>query len=794
MSPVSNKKTRKTPRKKSVGKFLSRRKKFFIAVAKALLIMFIVLSCALIGILGGTVYGYIKTATPITPAQLKLNTTSFVYDYTGKNVIAQLNGMENRQQVTLDQIPKHLQNAIIAIEDKNFRRHGGIDIKRFVGAVINYVTRAGNATYGGSTITMQLVKNITKEDDRSIKRKIQEQYKAIQLERKLTKDQILELYLNTIPMGGRYYGVEAASLAYFNKHVWELSLAECASLAAIPNATAIYSPVTESGRANNKKRQEIILSEMKKQGYINEKEYEEALKQPLNFADPSATQVATSRQNYFIDQVVTDVANDLMDKYNMSWDEALRAIYNSGYKIYSTCDPKVQEALDKVFENDKYFEIIDPNIEHPQAAMVVIDPYTGHVRGIRGGYGKKTADLTFNRATQMKRSVGSSFKPIVDYAPAIDMRLATAATVVDDVPVYMDPVNQKGKLYPRNFTGTYQGLTTIRDAIKRSVNVVAAKVFSEYTKVDNAFMYLKRVGIDLKKSEDGNLSVSLGGLTHGISPLQLAAAYAPFVNRGLYVKPVTYTKVVDSNGNVVLENEVKTSIVYEESTAFIMTEMLKDVCRSGGTAYYYDSVAGGNLGLIQNGKMPIAGKTGTTNDDRDRWFVGYSHYYVAATWYGYDNNHEVKLSWNYNPALRLWHLVMEEIHKGLAPKEIIQKPDDVIVKRVCIDSGKVPTELCTKDPRGNRTRNEYFVKGTEPRDDDTCDVHVMARVCTASKDSLQRNVLAGPLCPASTVKEGVYIQRREPFVPTGKNDPWPLDWKYELSPEEYCKVHNQDLE
>ncbi|KNY27131.1 transglycosylase domain-containing protein [Pseudobacteroides cellulosolvens] len=750
---------------------------FITTVLKILFISLLLVSFAAAGILGGLIFGYIKTTTPIKPEQLDLkNITSFVYDSKG-NEIMQLKGEQNRILVEHDSIPDNLRNALISIEDKRFYDHKGIDLIRISSAVFNFLKPGGNM-HGGSTITQQLVKNITGDTRRTLKRKVQEQYMAIQLEKHLSKEKILDLYMNLIYMGGNYYGVETASQVYFGKSVKDLTLAQCASLAGITNLPGIYAPVSEKNIKKNIERQKNILFEMKRSGSITEQQYQQALKEDLKFVASDKNKIKTVKtQSFFVDQVIIDVKKDLIAS-GMSPQLADKTIYSNGIKIYSTMDPDIQKGMDEVFTNDKYFPIIKRNLQHPQAAMVIMDPSTGQVKALYGGYGQKTGDLILNRATQIQRQPGSTFKPIADYAPAIDMKLITAASVFDDAPSYLNPASKSP--YPTNYTkGYYSGLTTIHTALYQSINVVAAKTWLKLGS-SLSLKYLARNGINLNKENDGNLSIAMGGLHEGVNTLKMAAAYVPFVNDGVYRDPITYTKVLDKDGNVLLEKKSKSTMVYDnEGTAFIMTRMMQDVCRIG-------TASTKGLGLIQKGKIATAGKTGTTSDNRDKWFVGYTPYYVGATWYGYDKNSKLSPE-EYNQALIIWHEVMEKAHANLKPKEF--KQSTAVIKRtVCRYSGKTPSDLCARDPRGNAVIEEYFLPGTEPKSGDTCDVHVTKQVCKDSKDGFGRNNLFGPGCPQSSLIESVFVQRKVPYNKARAADPYPSDWKYE-APVSYCTIH-----
>lgn len=781
------------PKKKSKSKKKSSPyAQFTLAVVKTVVVIFLSLGCVFAGVLGGAVFGYIKNADPITPGQLELTKlTSFIYDK-DENEIAQIKGSENRVLVDHAEIPDNMRNAFIAIEDSRFKSHNGVDYKRFIGAALSYVINFGDAAYGGSTITQQLVKNITGNEDSTIKRKVQEAWQALQLEKNLSKDQILDNYMNRINTGYGCYGVQAAAKKFFNKDVKDLSLAECASIAGVTKSPGRYDPTLgEENKKKNKERQEVILGEMLKQGYVTQNEYNEAISEELKIYEGKneETQNVNTVQSYFVDYVLTQVKNDLMKEYNLSSDAASIRLYNSGLKIYTTQDSDVQKVMDEEFTDIENFPV-NQKISNPdmqaQAAMLVLDPITGQIRGMYGAYGVKKGNFTLNRATDMKRQPGSSFKPIADYAPALDLGTITPATVIDDVPIYLNPKTPNTP-YPTNYeSGSYQGLISIRNAVKKSQNVVAAQVWKDYLGADKSIEYLKKVNID--RSNEKYVSLSLGGLNEGVNPLLMAAAYVPFVNDGKYLEPISYTKVTDDKGNVILDKskEQKKNIAYKETTAFLMTSMLRDVVTSG-TAYPYGTVKN------QAGKViPTAGKTGTSSDYYDKWFVGYSPYYVGATWYGYNNPKSLK-SAEYSQALKIWSKVMNRIHSKLEVKDFKQ-PEGIVKKAVCIYSGKVPGPYCSQDPRGNAIRTEYFAKGTEPSSSDICDVHVLAKVDISSKDLYGRPLLANPYCPPQLVKEKVFIKRPVPYLPksnfTKSISTLIKDWMYELPQEEYCTIHN----
>lgn len=778
-------------------------KKFIFTSLKFLIIFIIALGCVAAGITGGAILGYIKTAEPITDEQLATRMsggTTIIYDSKG-NVIQKLTGNDNMdsEPVSDKDVPQYLKDAIISIEDERFETNAGIDIQGMIyggiGFVKSIVTGSNSGTRGGSTITQQVVKNITGNTKRSLERKVQEWYLAVQLNNKLEKWQILELYMNLSYFGNSCTGVQAASKKYFGKPVDELSLAQSALLAGITKYPGTYNPFTESGREEAKNRQEVILAKMLELGKINQQQYEEAVDADLHYASQSQSQKVTSVQSYFVDQVIVDVRNALIKQQNISKTMANYMIYGGGLQIYTTLDQNIQSDMDSIFNDDKYFPLINKSAEqqgeHPQAAMAIVDVKSGQVRALYGGYGKKLASNTLNRAssTLMKRQPGSSIKPLVVYAPSIDLKLITPATIIDDVPVYMLGGKDSEREYPGNYDNKHDGLTSVRNGLKNSVNVVAARIWRDILGPDESVEYLKKVGID--RTNEKYLSLVMGGLETGVNPLQMAAAYVPFAHKGLYYEPTTFTEVKDVNGKELIDRRAADfSVAYSEQTAFLMADMMQEVTKGKNSPYPHPGTAAANVNEKVIG-MPVAGKTGTTSSNIDKWFVGYTPYYTAAVWYGYDNNgsEPIKLtSKEYDQAQKIWAAVMAKVHDGL-PKKEFTIPSGIVQKKICIYSGKVATALCEKDPRGNATRMEYFIKGTEPRDDDPCDVHVEAQVCTESKDALDRNLLAGPYCPPDKVMTKVFIKRPTPYVPAKPGEKAPNDIKYELPAGEYCPLH-----
>ncbi|HHW04124.1 MAG TPA: penicillin-binding protein 1A [Thermoanaerobacterales bacterium] len=713
----------------------------------------------------GLFFAYIKDAPAFDPNRLKPSETSFVYDKDG-NEIAELHGEQNRIPVSIDRVPDHLKNAFIAIEDQYFYQHKGINVRSILGALWADIIH-GSYHRGASTITQQLVKNAFLSPEKTPKRKAQEAWLAIQLERHYTKNKILEFYLNQIYFGHSAYGVESAAEIYFGKSVDQLDLAESAMLAGIPKSPSIYSPYLNFDKA--KERQEIVLNTMVERNFITREQAEMAKKEQIKLVGLKNAK-ADYKAPFFTDYVIQELAAQLQKEFGMTEDEAYNKIYNEGLKIYTTVDMKIQEAAEKALSDPKNYPYSkkdkNGNLQ-PQAAAVVIDPHTGYIKAMVGGR-EHEQKLGFNRATQAFRQPGSAFKPIAVYTAAIDMGY-TAATVIDDSPVSYP--SGSGKAWtPENYTNDYKGLTSIRTAIANSVNVVAVKVLKSIG-IDRGIEYAQKLGIkDLVLSgrkNDRQLTIALGGLTKGVTPLELASAYGTLANQGVHIEPVAILKVVDKNGRTLIENKPDQWPAVSEQVAFIVTDMLRSVIKEG---------TGTRLASLP---FPVAGKTGTTSDSKDVWFVGYTPQLVAAVWMGHDEPAPMAhVAGGYQPAL-MWKQIMTVAQKDL-PVQNFPKPEGIVGPiNVCLDSGKLPTELCYKDPRGARVRGEYFIKGTEPTS--FCDVHVEKQI------DISTGLLATPYCPPELVRTKVFIQRPEPYTVSPKGQ-IPLDAKYE-APFEYCNIH-----
>ncbi|MDI6601152.1 MAG: penicillin-binding protein 1A [Thermoanaerobacteraceae bacterium] len=740
------------------------------------LILISILLAAVIaaGAVGGYVLAVIRSSPPLNPDNfLTQSQSSIVYAPDPKNPqsfvqVANLHGGHNRLWVSINKIPDNLKNAFIAVEDARFYKHHGVDFIRIAGALIADI-RTGDFSQGGSTITQQLIKNTMLSPEKTLKRKIQEAYLAYQLENVFSKDQILEAYLNTIYLSGpgvNAYGVEAASLVYFGKHVDQLDLAESAVIAGITKNPSKYSPY--ASKENAKERQELVLNLMLDQGYISQDEYEKAINEELVYK--SATWVNDYSHAYFVDQVINDVVEALQQKYNYSREDAENKVYNGGLKIYSTMDIKIQEDVEKSFENNELFpqnkQDENGNLQ-PQGAMIIIDYHTGEIKGIVGGRGHEGKRL-LNRATQSKRQPGSSIKPLTVYTPAIDNGFTTRSPI-DDTPFV---VHQKGGDWQvHNYENDYWGRISLREAIQYSRNIPAAKLVMSLG-VDTSVNYAQKFGLDIDPEDKYPAPMALGGLTHGVSPLQMAAAYGALANGGVYIEPHTYSKVVDRDGNVLLDNNPDKHVVVSKQVSYIMTSLMRSVV-SGGT---------GTGAQIPN--MPVAGKTGTTSNYKDAWFVGFTPYYSAAVWMGYDQNEVLKgpngryVTGGSYPA-RLWKDVMAKVHEGLPSKEF-DTPSGLTWVDVCRDSGELPTDLCAMDPRGSRVVNDVFIQGTEPKE--YCTLHQVANVDVVS------GKLATEYCPPENVQTKVFmnIPDRDPSLNT-------RDKAYIL-PVEYCDIHGPETQ
>lgn len=910
-----------------------------------LLILLMVLVVA-VGAVAGMVIAIAKDAPDIDPTNIEslLTQTSFILDENGK-IIEKIQSEKNeyRTIVKLDKMPKHLQDAFISIEDERFFTHIGIDPKGIIKSAIDNV-KAGHIVRGASTITQQLAKNLYLTDEKKFDRKIKEAYLSMQIEKVLTKDQILEAYLNRIYLGQGAYGVQAAAQTYFSKNVDELTIAESALLAGIIKSPSKYSPYqtikpddfnsdtqAEIGQIDilgekyiaiyndeSVTRQKLILDKMKELGKITDIEYEEALKQDIKESLKPGEKKITGISSYFTDFVKYQAINEMVNQLGYTREQAEEELYTGGLKIYSTMNVNMQHKIEEIYDNfteilvgnpekikgpalvswrldksgnilDEYnntvfykqenlfdenynlliengtyelqennlivknkkltpynsnidigdyytiddkknlvthsvgsltlpgdafnigenkeiiisskflsdksdFYKIDENnnlliksdyffrskdgIVQPQSATVVIDYRTGQIKALVGGRNIKGNKL-LNRATSSQRQPGSSIKPIAVYLPALDNGF-TAASVIDDVPFY----KETGEIWPKNWNKSYAGLTTLRKSVEQSVNVNSVKTL-EAIGINTSMEYLARLGIinpddpesdsfvsrsENQTSNDENLSaLGLGGMTKGLTPLEMTAAYGAIANGGTYNEPIAFTKILDKNGNLLLENVPNKNHVVAPEIAYIMSDILRT------------TVSNGIAGRAQMPNMPVAGKTGTTQDKADIWFVGYTPYYVTGVWIGNDSP-KIKLSEGSGKAAQFWKTIMTDIHENLETKKF-ERPENIVSVNVCSQSGKIPAEICSRDPRGSKIITEIFAKGTEPRE--ICDVHVELTVDTTT------NKIANEYCPEESVESKVFIMRNPPYNPENHGGIVPKDYIY-TAPSESCDVHNQE--
>lgn len=713
---IKNKKPKK-PGKKSVAKKI-------LTISLAVFLVIVILGCAGAGAIIGMVLTKVDGTMQEDLNALALNYTTTIYcqDENGEWVeYRRLSGEENRlwkdynrqlakaKDDEYEGIPQYLADAFVAIEDKRFFDHEGVDWKRTIGAFVNMVTNRTTSGYGGSSITQQLVKNLTKDNDRSAKRKVTEIMRARYLESKYTKETILECYMNTIAMGNGLYGVGVAAEYYFGKSVNELTLAECASIAGITNLPEKYRPDTNP--KNNKERRDLVLDLMHTQKLITTEEYENALKEPLNVVADKAALKQEEVNNYFVDKLIDDVVAALMEKYGWTKERAETNFYLGGYKIYSTVNSKIQDIMESVYEDEKY-NIEGKKGEHLQGSMVVMD-YSGHVLGMVGGMGQKDANRGLNRATMSPRQPGSTIKPLSAYAPAIERNLITYSSIVDDASTYYNNNTWR----PTNWYKKYKGKVTVEYALEISMNTIPVYLVDLLTKQASFNFITGSLGLDhLNNPHDVDYSpLGMGGTNGGVTTLESAAAFAIFGNKGKYYEPITFTKITDQFDNVIITNESTPTVAIAEDTAVIMNKLLQNVVKGAeGTGKEAKS-------FIPN--MDFYAKTGTANHANDIWFVGGSPYYVGASWCGYDELQKISDS---KQARKMWGAVMSQIHEGLEPKEF-EDSEFVEEKLYCMETGLLATTGCPVEKTGwYKTSGQKY-----------CDVHQGEEVKANTKKEIK---------------------------------------------------------
>ncbi len=786
-------------------------KKFSVIFMKTLLVCFLAIlvvgGCAGFGIVKGVVDSApeinLDDATPT-------GFLSTVLDKDGNQIAKLVATGSNRVYATFEEIPVHLQHAFVAIEDERFYEHNGIDLKGILRAGFIGLT-SGHFSEGASTITQQLLKNNvftswTSESSLAdkFKRKLQEQYLAMQLEKKVSKEWILENYLNTINLGQNTLGVQSASRRYFNKNVSDLTLSECAVIAAITQNPSRLNPI--SNPEKNAERREKVLRNMLKDEFISQTEFDEAMADDVyNRIQVVNTAVEEeSITSYFVDELTDQIIQDFIDFKGYTETQAYKALYNGGLTIYSTQDPAIQAICDEELNNpdnypsapqysfsyrltvekedgtfanyseqtmlsyyqsansdydinfssieeaqaaiDQYkAEVMEPGDKiveagetvtftlQPEAALTVIHQETGEVAAIVGGRGDKKASKVLNRATDTARQPGSTFKVLAAYAPALDSGGLTLASVQDDA-----PYSYENGTSLRNYDNSFRGFTTLREAITHSINIVTVKTLTEIG-TSLGFSYLQDFGFTTLVDDDNNQALALGGITKGVTNLELTAAYAAIANSGTYVKPRFYTKILDHDGNVLIDNTPQTHGVLKDSTAWLLTNAMEDVVTKGtGTS-------------VNFGDMAIAGKTGTTTKNRDALFAGFTPYYTCVVWGGYDDN-TPQASGTTSYPKAIWRAVMSRIHENLEYKDFTM-PDNITTATVCKKSGRlVVAGHCDSDPRGSMVETEYFAEGSVPTE--YCNRHVSVTVCAES------GMLATDFCPERV--GGIYISGGSP--------------------------------
>lgn len=746
-----NNKNKKDKRQKN-GK---KKRHIFRKIIITLFLLGLILCMVAAGIVAGI---FFSDKFKLTEEELTItNVNGYVKDKDG-NVIATLSGKENRKIVTFDDMPEYLPKAFVAIEDKRFYEHNGIDIKRTAYVTIMYAINKGSASSGGgSTITQQLIKNLMDDDAdegaAGIERKIREMARAYNLEKILYKDQILELYLNKIPMGSTIYGVGMAAEYYFNKPLKDLDLAECAFLAGINHGPSGYNPfIGLDNETKIKDRTKEVLSQMLEQGKITNREEYDAAVQKVEAGLPfsQGANVSKATYSYHTSAAIKEVVQDLMNEKGVNKETAEFMVENSGYVIYTTQDTTIQHRMEEEFLKDKYIKsgrkkdnagnLINA---HTQAAMVIMDHKTGKVVATVGGLGSDSNSTGWNRATQGEKQTGSSIKPLACIAPALESGLINPGTVYDD------SATSFGNYAPHN-SSHYSGLITIRTALKESSNIVHVKIMRELGPA-NAIKFLSTLGIEVPSKHEA-ITLALG--TADVSVLNMTAAYASIANNGQYIEPTFYTKVEDSKGNVVLQTKQETRRVMSEANAYVLQNLLTSPARSGTAA------------VCAMSNMDVGAKTGSTNGYVDRWLCGFTPYYTAATWFGFDESEPPVYSTN--NAANIWAAVMKDIHSSL-PTARFQRPSNVVYAKICEDSGKVATDSCT------RTISEVFVKGTIPGQ---CEGHEKILICK------QTGKIATEDC--KDVEEKVFVKKPE----KENTNLWKTDEgdKYNI-PTETCNIH-----
>ena len=774
------------PRARSIFKARTKKPNFVLSVAATTIrLSFIIALCvglALLGAVIGIAKAFVDTAPTLDLAALDAqDKTSFIYDSQG-NLITDYKGTEDRIMVSIDEIPEMLQNAFIAVEDARFYEHNGVDVKRIVGALVANFT--SGSTQGGSTITQQLIKQTVLSSEQSYKRKLQEAYLAMELETRYTKKQILESYLNTIFLGGSYYGVRVAAYGYFGKSLDQLTLRECAMLAGLTRSPNYYNPRSNFYTRNTEgsstpditnNRTDYVLRQMRENGLITAQQYNAALdRSTASVLEKSPASTDMYAYPHYVEYAISDVVDTFLDLNGLEDTSANRyamenKLRTGGYSVYLCLDTEIQEIVEDTLANwSDYPRLRDPSdkvyqsrnsdgtyteIEQPQAAACVFDYRTGELKAIVGGRYKPTTRKTLNRASGMTMPVGSSIKPLTVYAPAIDLG-ASPASIAYNMPVPISGwKDSSGKdSWPKNYGGGgYKGPQSFRSALRNSYNTAAAQILMTYVGVSRSVEYLHLMGIPDKNINADPFGLALG--SSGLTPVQMAVAFGTIANKGVYQQPLSFSRIVDNNGNVVVDmhQQQDRHQVFKPSTAYLVVDMLKEAVQSGtGTKAKISS-------------QVVAGKTGTNSDSKGVFFAGMTGWYSGSVWIGHDNYKALSSkATGGNAAAPLWQSFMEKIHKAknLDSREIIDgTPSDYNLVRVttCGVSGQLATDACYNDVNGYKTITDYWSADSVPTA--YCSMHKSVSVCTES------GLLATDYCPSYSVETRgiVLIPRGHPL-------------------------------
>ena len=774
------------PRARSIFKARTKKPNFVLSVAATTIrLSFVLALCVALALLGavvGIAKAFVDTAPTLDLAALDAqDKTSFIYDSQG-NLITDYKGTEDRIMVSIDEIPEMLQNAFIAVEDARFYEHNGVDVKRIVGALVANFT--SGSTQGGSTITQQLIKQTVLSSEQSYKRKLQEAYLAMELETRYTKKQILESYLNTIFLGGSYYGVRVAAYGYFGKSLDQLTLRECAMLAGLTRSPNYYNPRSNFYTRNTEgsstpditnNRTDYVLRQMRENGLITAQQYNAALdRSTASVLEKSPASTDMYAYPHYVEYAISDVVDTFLDLNGLEDTSANRyamenKLRTGGYSVYLCLDTEIQEIVEDTLANwSSYPRLRDPSdkvyqsrnsdgtyteIEQPQAAACVFDYRTGELKAIVGGRYKPTTRKTLNRASGMTMPVGSSIKPLTVYAPAIDLG-ASPASIAYNMPVPISGwKDSSGKdSWPKNYGGGgYKGPQSFRSALRNSYNTAAAQILMTYVGVSRSVEYLHLMGIPDKNINADPFGLALG--SSGLTPVQMAVAFGTIANKGVYQQPLSFSRIVDSNGNVVVDmhQQQDRHQVFKPSTAYLVVDMLKEAVQSGtGTKAKISS-------------QVVAGKTGTNSDSKGVFFAGMTGWYSGSVWIGHDNYKALSSkATGGNAAAPLWQSFMEKIHKAknLDSREIIDgTPSDYNLVRVttCGVSGQLATDACYNDVNGYKAITDYWSADSVPTA--YCSMHKSVSVCTES------GLLATDYCPSYSVETRgiVLIPRGHPL-------------------------------